>query len=273
MGLPSVADDYAGQSVDDSLGGVPVSTKTLQLELLVSEDERRRLQDQIFLLEDRLAEGARRIELYRAEAKMNAQGLRRCAEEKAATASGYADLSSRRAKLEEECTLYEGDVARLMESCDDLGRENEELKLQLRETSSVGNAYGRCYLLHLLPIQKRIWFSIISKCFLSERHTALASEVDCLRKDKENLRINLHRAEEEVKVLFKENTALDKENKTLLEELERGCHGQGSGGKHSAGSAPKVRVIKILLLHQVFFSGVCARFFSWLQVNMMHCNT
>lgn len=64
---------------------------------------------------------------------MSAQGLKRCIEEKEAMSSRYAELANHCAKLEKECTLYERDIERLMDSCDDLARENEELRAQLRE--------------------------------------------------------------------------------------------------------------------------------------------
>lgn len=56
---------------------------------------------------------------------MNAAGLRRCVEDKEALAAAYNDLSTRSTK---ECALYERDLERAMESCDDLARENEQLR-------------------------------------------------------------------------------------------------------------------------------------------------
>lgn len=104
----------------------------------------------------------------------------------------------------------------------------------------------------------------------------MADEVESLTNDKENLRINLHRAEEEVwllefisnegkllwmtcmeegflyiilsyyilykvKVLFEENKILDEENKRLLELLKRERYHHGSDGKRSASASAKVR--------------------------------
>uniref|UniRef100_A0A1D1ZKK9 Thiamine-phosphate synthase n=1 Tax=Anthurium amnicola TaxID=1678845 RepID=A0A1D1ZKK9_9ARAE len=92
-----------------------------------------------------------------------------------------------------------------MESCDDLARQNEELRVQLKEASD----------------------------------TQLVSEVESLRKDKEHLLTNLHRAEEEVKVLFEENNLLDEENKRLLKQLKAERHAQESGGKPSANASAK----------------------------------
>nr|GME12503.1 centlein isoform X1 [Ipomoea batatas] len=68
---------------------------------------------------------------------------------------------------------------------------------------------------------------------------ALAAEVKTLQKDKEHLLINLHRAEEEVKVLFEENNMLDEENKRILELYHREKHSSSSGGKNSGCTSTK----------------------------------
>lgn len=64
MDLPQETDDYIRESIEHSLG-LPVSTKTLQLKLLAADDDRHRLQDQIFLLQDRLKESQKRVDQYR----------------------------------------------------------------------------------------------------------------------------------------------------------------------------------------------------------------
>ncbi|XP_028797096.1 tropomyosin alpha-1 chain-like isoform X4 [Neltuma alba] len=64
---------------------------------------------------------------------------------------------------------------------------------------------------------------------------SLVAEVKSLEKDKEHLRINLDRAEEEVKLLSDENNILNKENKRLLKLKER--NHLGSGGKHSSSAS------------------------------------
>ncbi|XP_049935625.1 uncharacterized protein LOC116261183 isoform X2 [Nymphaea colorata] len=68
---------------------------------------------------------------------------------------------------------------------------------------------------------------------------ALAAEVESLREDKEHLRINLHRAEGEVSVLFEENKLLDEENKRLLRRCYRERNQQGSPSSHSSKSKRK----------------------------------
>lgn len=65
---------------------------------------------------------------------MNAAGLRRCVEDKEAVAAAYADLSAKNAK---ECALYERDLERAMESCDDLARENDDLRARLQQNADV----------------------------------------------------------------------------------------------------------------------------------------
>lgn len=79
---------------------------------------------------------------------MNAQGVRRCVEEKEMYATKYGDLLNHCHKLEEECSLYERDLERIMESCDELGKENEELRLRLQGASNVSvESYRVIYLL------------------------------------------------------------------------------------------------------------------------------
>ncbi|XP_054799396.1 uncharacterized protein LOC129303870 isoform X2 [Prosopis cineraria] len=71
----------------------------------------------------------------------------------------------------------------------------------------------------------------------TRRALFLVAEVKSLEKDKEHLRINLDRAEEEVKLLSDENNILNKENKRLLKLKER--NHLGSGGKHSGSASAK----------------------------------
>ncbi|KAI8550320.1 hypothetical protein RHMOL_Rhmol06G0096200 [Rhododendron molle] len=67
---------------------------------------------------------------------------------------------------------------------------------------------------------------------------ALAAEVKTLENDKEHLRFNLARAEEEVKVLFEENEVLHKENKRLLRHQKERCH-PGSSEKRTGSASAK----------------------------------
>ncbi|XP_020112336.1 tropomyosin-like [Ananas comosus] len=205
MDLPPETDEFIRESIESSLG-LQISAKNMQMKLLASEDARHRLQDQIFVLEERLRESERRLEQFRAEASMNAQALRRSIEEKEMIASGYNESINNCAKLERECSLYERDLERVMESYDELAKENDELRARLQDNSAL---------------------------------TSLAAEVESLQREKEQVRINLNRAEAEVKVLFDENKILDEENKRLLGLLKRERHLMGSEGKRSASASAK----------------------------------
>ncbi|KAM0923265.1 hypothetical protein ACQ4PT_005587 [Festuca glaucescens] len=232
--LPGGADEYVRDSIRASLG-LPVPDRSLRLKLLASEDLRRRLQDQVFSLEEALHAAARRIDLLKVrplspsavtssshlvspratagptrflhviaqkESAMNAEGIRRCVEEKEAMAAARAQLAAQAAKLEKEVTLYERDLERAMESCDELARENDDLRARLKDANDL---------------------------------TALNNEVQALQRDREILKTNLNKAEEEVKLLFEENRTLDEANKRLLSLLNR------SERKHSASNSTKKR--------------------------------
>ncbi|OEL21918.1 hypothetical protein BAE44_0017064 [Dichanthelium oligosanthes] len=182
--LPGAAEEYVRDSIHTSLG-LPVSDRSLRLKLLASEDQRHRLQDHVFSLEEDLRAAQRRIDLLKAEAAMNAAGLRRCVEDKEAISTAYADLNAKCAK---ECDLYERDLERAMESCDDLARENSDLRTRLNQNADLA---------------------------------ALTARVQQLEKDKEALKMNLDTAEAEVITLSEDNRVLDEENKRLLGLLEK----------------------------------------------------
>ncbi|XP_058767652.1 uncharacterized protein LOC131641362 [Vicia villosa] len=67
----------------------------------------------------------------------------------------------------------------------------------------------------------------------SRRVFSLVAELMSLEKDKEHLRINLDRAEEEGKLLFVENSMLEKENKRLLMKLSHSASAKSSKRKSS----------------------------------------
>ncbi|KAJ9146481.1 hypothetical protein P3X46_028740 [Hevea brasiliensis] len=72
----------------------------------------------------------------------------------------------------------------------------------------------------------------------TQKVLSLAAKVKNLQKDKEHLRINLTRAEEEVHLLSEENNILDEENKKLLKHHQE--HNlDGSGGKHTSSASAK----------------------------------
>lgn len=68
--------------------------------------------------------------------------------------------------------------------------------------------------------------------------TALNKEVEALQRHKEILKTNLNKAEEEVKLLFEENRALDEANKRLMRLLEKEQKHR-SERKHSASNSTK----------------------------------
>ncbi|KAF3677511.1 putative myosin heavy chain-like isoform X2 [Capsicum annuum] len=68
---------------------------------------------------------------------------------------------------------------------------------------------------------------------------SLVAEVNTLQKDKEHLRINLHKAEDEVNVLFEQNNVLEEANKRLIRLYQKEKHTPGSGGKPSSGKGNK----------------------------------
>jgi hypothetical protein len=134
--LPGGAEEYVRDSISFSLG-LPVPDRSLRLKLLASEDLRRRLQDHVFALEEDLYAAARRIDLLKKESVMNAEGIRRWVEEKEAVAAARDRLAADVTRLEKEVTLYERDLERAMESCDDLARENEDLRARLKDNPDV----------------------------------------------------------------------------------------------------------------------------------------
>ncbi|XP_065848716.1 uncharacterized protein [Euphorbia lathyris] len=67
---------------------------------------------------------------------------------------------------------------------------------------------------------------------------SLAAQVNMLQKEKENLRVNLYKAEEEVNMVSAENNMLRAENKRLLKQ-QRYLDREGSGSKHSSSVSSK----------------------------------
>ncbi|XP_022766405.1 myocardial zonula adherens protein-like [Durio zibethinus] len=73
----------------------------------------------------------------------------------------------------------------------------------------------------------------------TQKVLSLAAELKTLQKDKEHLKVNLSKAEEEVKVLFEENNLLDEENKRLLRQCQKEKNLHSSGGKHTGSASAK----------------------------------
>ncbi|KAH7669304.1 Eea1 homodimerization domain-containing protein [Dioscorea alata] len=133
---------------------------------------------------------------------MNALELRKYIEEKAAMILEHRALTEHCAGLEEECSRYERDLKRFMEACDELGKENDALQ----------------------------------ECLLDNSVVRLVDEIGSLKQDKQQMRINLCRAEDEVKALFEENKLLDQENRRLLRQLKKERQHQETDDQHSAGA-------------------------------------
>ncbi|XVF64837.1 hypothetical protein PTKIN_Ptkin09bG0198500 [Pterospermum kingtungense] len=73
----------------------------------------------------------------------------------------------------------------------------------------------------------------------TQKALSLVAKIKTLEKDKEHLRLNLSKAEEEVKVLFEENNILDEENKRLLRQYHKEKNLHGSGGKSTGTASAK----------------------------------
>ncbi|XP_020572329.1 myosin-11-like [Phalaenopsis equestris] len=119
---------------------------------------------------------------------MNARGLRKCIKEKETIVAKNAEMEKYCAKQEKKCMLFQRELDNSMESCWELEKKNHELRAQLQDISSL---------------------------------QAIFAEVQSWQQDKEMLLKNLQKAEEEVKLMYKENRSLDEENKRLQRKLQR----------------------------------------------------
>ncbi|WCJ22882.1 hypothetical protein M5689_004945 [Euphorbia peplus] len=82
----------------------------------------------------------------------------------------------------------------------------------------------------------KMWNSLRTS---TQRVLSLVAQVNFLQKDKENLRINLMKAEDEVKLLSEANHILDVENKRLLKQQQRDLNRNGSNSVSSKGNKRK----------------------------------
>ncbi|KAB2030486.1 hypothetical protein ERO13_D05G225900v2 [Gossypium hirsutum] len=278
MGIPQEIDDYMKRTIDDSLG-LPISTESLQLKLRSSEETQRRLREQYLLLLSKLKEKDQIIERSKAEANMNAVALKRFVQENQKLAAECANLLSQCNKWEKECLLYDRDREALMdfgneaderakkaeirvhELEEELGKLNEELRFYQHRYESQGidsSSEGAIKEDNLLePILAALICKIevtSGRAFLeantslesclrlrpsTQKILTLAAEVKTLKKDKEHLRINLSKAEEEVKILFEENNILDEANKRLVRQSREEKNLHDSGRKHTGSASAK----------------------------------
>ncbi|KAK6938116.1 hypothetical protein RJ641_031624 [Dillenia turbinata] len=136
-----------------------------------------------------------------------------------------------------EPNTHEGDFSKedleqqLVDSAVSTVIDNEEVASAAHSFLEANAGVESCQ--RLLKMWDRLRPS--TRCTLS-----LVAEVKMLQSDKEHLRINLHRAEEEVNKLFELNNFLDEENKRLLRQHSRERNHHGSAGKHSASATAKV---------------------------------
>ncbi|KAF2291594.1 hypothetical protein GH714_025971 [Hevea brasiliensis] len=278
MDLPVQMDDYIKETIDDSLG-LPISTHTLQLKLRASEDAHCRLRDQYLLLLGKLRQKDQLIDRTKAEANMNAVALKKFVEENQRLAAECASLVIQCNKWERECSLYDNDREALMDfgnEADERAREAEfrvrELEEVLGKLSEELQFYKHEYANHGVAspakstdteqhLLESILATLVSKDEVEFGHAFLEAnsgyescqkllkmwnrkfylwlKVKNLQKDKEHLRINLTRAEEEVHLLSEENNILDEENKKLLKHHQE--HNlDGSGGKHTSSASAKL---------------------------------
>lgn len=159
---------------------------------------------------------------------------------------------------------------KLRELEEEVGRVVEEARLYKEQLKniSVGSASGEC-----TSVEQNLLDALIdsvvdkdeaaktARAFLETNHVietcnkmlsmwddlrpgtqnilALVAQVQMLQNDKEHLRVNLSRAEDEVKLLFEENKVLDEENKRLLKQRNSARKQSDSEGKHSKRAATK----------------------------------
>ncbi|KAJ1692501.1 hypothetical protein LUZ63_009199 [Rhynchospora breviuscula] len=160
-------------------------TEYLKLQLSASQNACRLLQEQVFDLESRLQKINAQIELSKAEAKMNAKALAKCMEEKSEMVGFCKRLSSLCNDLERECSAYESDLQRYMESLEENRMENEEL-------------------------------NAISQQEHQSEEEKLRAEIEAMNKDKQRLQTNITQAEQEVMRLSQGNKYLQERHAHLM---------------------------------------------------------
>ncbi|CAM8946388.1 unnamed protein product [Rhodiola kirilowii] len=152
------------------------------------------------------------------------------------------EAESRARELEEELgrVLTELQHFKMRKPEGDLSNEDtlEEEKLLVTvmetavcqdETGSLAQAFLEANIKHE-PFNKLhgMWNSLKPS---TQMAISLIAKMKRLEKDKEHLRINLHTAEDEARLLSEENNILDEENKRLLKQLK--VRRQSASGEHS----------------------------------------
>ncbi|KAF3445945.1 hypothetical protein FNV43_RR11122 [Rhamnella rubrinervis] len=147
-------------------------------------------------------------------------------------------------RLSDELQFYKNEYeARVVDSCAQQSAMEESLLESVLATliSEDGAVPGQAFLeanSGLEPCQRllKMWNHLKPS---TQKVLSLAAELKSHEKDKEHLRINLCRAEDEVNLLFKENNTLDEENKKLLMLYNKERNLNGSSGKHTRTASAK----------------------------------
>ncbi|KAF9624746.1 hypothetical protein IFM89_013284 [Coptis chinensis] len=332
--LPQEIDEFIKESIDFSLG-LPISTNTLELKLRASEQARKCLQDQYFLLHSRLKDKDQRIDRARSEASQSALALKKFVEENQKLATEYErakeaevrvlDIEDELKNASEELEIYRKKCEKHMVSETRLTEELHLMreKITMLEQSRLQGCSdnpihcSKCSLLkaddqsprpHVLAAMPVIAYSSSAsddgphdsspcgatleeglldsvlasmvekdglvanaRAFLeankmfesykkllnmwdrifvlsvavsrpsSQIVVSLVAEVKTLQNEKEHLKINLTKAEEEVNVLFEDNNILDVENKKLLRLYNKEKRHSGSGDGHNTSAKSNKR--------------------------------
>ncbi|XP_076904921.1 uncharacterized protein LOC143560521 [Bidens hawaiensis] len=132
MDLRKETDDFIRESIDYSLG-LPVSTRTLELKLLSSEETQRQLRDQHLYLKSKLQEKDEVIKHVRDESSMNAQAVKKFVEENQKLALECSNLLTQCNRWEKECSLYDNDREALMEFGNEADNRAREAEARARD--------------------------------------------------------------------------------------------------------------------------------------------
>ncbi|XP_042058533.1 centlein-like [Salvia splendens] len=257
MEIPQETDDYIRESIDHSVG-LTVSTDALLFKLRAVEVSRTHLRRQYLSLQSKLKEKDETIERSRAEASMNAVALKKFVEENQKLATECSNLLAPCNKWERECSLYDHDREALMDfanEADERAKEAEDGKStnteeEHRLVNSLFTAmFGKDEIVSTAHsfLEAHTGIEVCNKLVtlwsslspLTQKAVALAAKVKSLEEDKDHLTINLHRAEEEVNVLFEENNVLNEENKRLMRQCYREKHNNGSSGGTASGKGKR----------------------------------
>ncbi|XP_075511758.1 uncharacterized protein LOC142547382 [Primulina tabacum] len=127
----------------------------------------------------------------------------------------------------------------------DNGLHMEQVLLDSLLTSMFGKddleTTALCFLesnsaIEVCPKILKMWSSLKPA---TQKIVAMVAEIKNLENDKDHLKVNLNRAEEEVNVLFEVCNKLDEENQRLIRQCNREMHISSSGGKITSSTSGK----------------------------------